>query len=258
MAVVRGVFVKLLMPSRFSTSRTKNWPLRLCTVAETPASLSESSTGGSGTSPSGVTARATASGGCCNHTCCHESIGTHQHKCCHGRVARANCASPGNRQRFVGTWSTPLLCLIVHWSVELSSLCRCLAGSGQKAARPLLPGLPPAGLVAAAEHVVVDRTRQYLLVKSACGMLLTPPCTSLPNLRGVCKLLMCAVEPKRHGSHAKISGTKPAQGCAPSFRAGGAPSRLNLFRFVKWSDCDLLRAKDVHRGSSRSNPTASH
>lgn len=59
---------------------------------------------------------------------------------------------------------------------------------------PLLPGLPLAGLVAAAEHVVVDRTRQYLLVEPACGMWLTPPCTSPPNLQRICKLLTSALD----------------------------------------------------------------
>ena len=226
----------------------------------TPASLSESSAGGSGTSPSGVTARATASGGCCNHTCSHESAGSHNTNNIMEKVARANPACSCYYQKNCRCLSTPLLCLIVHWNGELLSLCRCLVGSAQKAARTLLPGLLPAGhaAAAAAEHGVVDRTRQYPLLETACGMWLTTPCTSPPTLQGRCKLVTWAMDPRRHGAHARIPETKSAQGCAPSFRAGGAPSRLNLFRFVKWSDCDLLRASDVHRGSSRSSPTASH
>lgn len=66
MAVVRA---GLFRAARVNTNLTKYCPRRLCTSAGTPASLSESRAGASGTSPSGVTGRATASG---THSCKQE------------------------------------------------------------------------------------------------------------------------------------------------------------------------------------------
>lgn len=51
---------------------------------------------------------------------------------------------------------------------------------------------------------------------------------------------------------------KVQSACIPSFCAVGPPILLNLFRFVKCRDWDLLRAREVQCGSSRGSPTASH